>query len=302
MTVVTVRLFGRFDFTRDGRPASALNARRARELFSYLLLHRHRPQLRETLANLLWEDAPPEQARKYLRQALWQIQTTLRPLAEGKRDHLLEVDPDWIQLNDCDDLQVDVASFHHATRCCQNIAGPQLDDAGRLQLETAVHLYRGDLLEGWYQDWCLLERERLQNDYLDTLEKLVCAYEAHRDSERGLAHAHRMLAIDPAREQVHRHIMQLHLLAGNRTGALRAFHGCEKVLLQEFGVQPSRQTCALYDAIRAERADPSPGAAPLPLALDQLPLVVELIERVERLLAGLKSARPEELGVPPELS
>lgn len=303
MPAVEVRLFGRFDLCRDGRPASDLNARRARELFSYLALHRCRPQQREALAGLLWEDAPPEQARKYLRQALWQIQTVLRPLEENQSGPVLDVDAEWIQLNGCDGLTVDVACFQEATRNCHGIAGHHIDAARRQQLEQAVDLYRGDLLEGWYQDWCLLERERLQNDFLDALEKLVCHCEVQRDSERGLAHARRMLAIDPAREQVHRHVMQLHLLAGNRTEALRAFQRCEKVLLDEFGVQPSQQTCALYDAIRAERrvvaATPAGGVLP-PAAPDQLPAVVELLERVQALLTGLHARLRDELGAPPE--
>jgi DNA-binding SARP family transcriptional activator len=300
MAAVDVRLFGRFDITRDGRPTSALNARRARELFSYLVLHPQRAHQREALASLLWDDAPPELSRKYLRQALWQIQTALRPLAESKRQHVLEVDPDWIQLNSCDGLMVDVACFHEATHSYQGIPGPQIDDAGRQQLEHAIHLYRGDLLEGWYQDWCLFERERLQNDFLDALEKLVCSCEAHRDSERGLAHARRMLAVDPAREQVYRHMMQLHLLAGNRTEALRAFQRCEKVLLQEFGVRPSHQTCTLHESIRAE-PPVALGAQSIAPAGDQLPMLMELLERVQCMLAGVQSRLREDVAAPPEL-
>jgi DNA-binding SARP family transcriptional activator len=303
MAAVSVRLFGRFDVTSDGRPTTALNTRRARELFGYLVLNRNRPQQREALAGLLWEDAAPEQSRKYLRQALWQLQTVLRPLGENKRQPVLEVDPEWIQLNGCESLRVDVECFHEATRCCQGIAGPQIDEFRRQRLEEAVSLYRGELLEGWYQEWCLLERERLRNDFLDTLEKLVCSCEAHRDSERGLAHARQMLAIDPAREQAHRHVMQLHFISGNRTEALRAFQRCEKLLLEEFGVPPSHQTFALYESIRARQAA-APGVqsspAPAPGAHDQMPVVIELLERVQVMLAGVKASLRRDIGAPPE--
>lgn len=258
MTVMTVRLFGRFDASCHGQPSTALNARRARELLSYLVLHRSQPQQRETLAGLLWEDTPPEQARKYLRQSLWQVQTALSLETDEVAGRVLEVDPEWIQLNECDHLKVDVTRFHEASCRCRGVAGAQLDDAARQLLEEAVGLYRGELLEGWYQEWCLFERERLQNEFLEVLEKLVCCCEARGDSERGLTHARRMLAIDPAREQVHRHIMQLHLVGGNRTEALRAFQRCEKVLMQEFGVRPSVQTCALHTSIREGRAGAPP--------------------------------------------
>jgi DNA-binding SARP family transcriptional activator len=304
MVTLTVRLFGRFDACSDGQPTTALNARRARELLSYLVLHRNHPQQREALAGLLWEDAPPGQSRKYLRQALWQIQTALHPCGEREGEHVLEVDPEWIQLNGGDRLKVDVTRFQEATSSCHGIPGPQLDDAGLQQLEEAVDLYRGGLLEGWYQDWCLFERERLQNDFLAALEKLVCSCEARCDSECGLAHARRMLAIDPACEQVHRHIMQLHVLAGNRTEALRAFQRCERVLMHEFGVRPSHQTSSLYESIREERAD-SHGtrsiATPPTLARDQLRAVMDLLERVQSAFAGIETRLRKDIAGPSEL-
>jgi DNA-binding SARP family transcriptional activator len=303
MVPLTIRLFGRFDVCRGDQPSDVLNARRAREVFSYLVLHRNQPQRRETLADILWEDAPPEQSRKYLRQALWQIQTALRPHSDGNGAQLLGVDPEWIQLNSCDQLNVDVSRFKEAISSCHGISGPKLSDVDRQCLEEAVDLYRGDLLEGWCQDWCLFERERLQSDFLDALEKLVCSCEARCDSERGLAHAKRMLAVDPAREQVHRHIMRLHLLAGNRTEALREFQRCERVLMEELGVKPSQQTRALYESIRAGAIDsPWPDLHAISIAAesprfryDQLPALADLLSSVQHLFAGIETRLRQDI-------
>lgn len=295
MAAITIRLFGRFDLRRDGQPAAAPGARRARELLAYLALHRGHPQPRETLASRLWEDAAPEQARKYLRQALWQVQTALQ--CEGAPAPLLEVDPEWVQLNDSPSLEVDVGRFDDAVCGCRGVAGAQLCDAARARLEEAVGLYRGELLEGWYPGWCLCERERLQIDYLDALEKLVDACEARSDCECGLAFARRVLAIDPAREQSHRSLMQLHLLAGNRTEALRAFERCERVLQQEFGVRPSRRTLEAYEAIRADDAPPAARG----LGREQLQVLAALLESARALLAGVESKLREDIAGPPTL-
>lgn len=303
MLPLTIRLFGRFDVCHGDQPSDVLNARRAREVFSYLVLHRDQPQRRETLADILWEDAAPEQSRKYLRQALWQIQTALRPHCASDGAQLLGVDPEWIQLNNCEQITVDVTRFKDAINGCHGISGPKLGDAGLQCLEDAVALYRGDLLDGWCQDWCLFERERLQNDFLDALEKLVCSCEARSDSERGLAHAKRMLAVDPAREQVHRHIMRLHLLAGNRTAALRAYQRCEKVLMEELGVKPSQLTRGLYESIRDGDVDsPWPDLNAISIAAesprlqhDQLPALADLLSRVQHLFAGIETRLRQDI-------
>jgi DNA-binding SARP family transcriptional activator len=246
MATLTVRLFGRFGLWCDNQPASGLGARRAREVLSYLLLYPDHPHRREKLADLLWEETPPALARKYLRQALWQIQARL----QHGRDARLEVDPEWIQLHSRSDLQVDVHSFQAAIGQCHGTAGAQLDPAQCRLLEEAVGVYRADLLEGWEQGWCLAERERLRGALLDALDKLVTWCAARCDCERGLAHARRMLVVDPAREQAYCHIMRLQVLAGNRTEALRTYQRCERLLMQELDVKPSAATQALDAAIR----------------------------------------------------
>lgn len=273
MDRLTVTLFGRFCICSPEQPVNGLHARRAQELFSYLLLHRDRAYPRERLAGLLWEDAERAQARKYLRHALWQVQTVLEKTAGAQAKDLLTLDADWVHLSSAENLSLDVAIFEHAIEACQGTPGTELADVQRKGLEHAVQLYRADLLEGWYQDWCLFERERLQNWYITALDKLVAYCQAREDVECGLAYAERILRHDPAEEQTHYQIMRLHWIAGRRTQALRQYQRCAKILMQELGVQPSERTKMLYAHIRADKPNLLSVTLPVPrLPADTPPL------------------------------
>ncbi|MCI0647797.1 MAG: bacterial transcriptional activator domain-containing protein [Chloroflexi bacterium] len=159
-------------------------------------------------------------------------------------------------------------------------------------LEEATELYRGELLEGWYQDWCLFERERFQYMFLGMLDKLMGYCEGLRAYEEGIAYGMQILRRDQAREHTHRRLMRLHFLSGNRTEALRQFHRCAAILMDELGVQPADETHQLYQQIQENRLDLSPsqvrGAGPNPsrslLALDGLKAVqTELLSLQRRL-------------------
>lgn len=264
LPILTVKLLGRLDIRVGRQTITGLPQRRAQELFAYLLLHRNRPYLREALATRLWESIDPAQARKYLRQAIWQLQTLLQSAVGAEAKDLLTLDAEWIQLNSVACLALDVAQFEHAIDASQGTSGDHLSEAQRADLEHAVELYRGDLLEGWYQDWCLVERERLQNCYLAALDKLLVWCDAHGCVDCGLAHAERILRCDDTEEQAHRHIMQLHWMAGHRSKAMRQYQRCTRILLQELGIEPSARTRRLYDQIRADsgHSPSAPEAAP----------------------------------------
>lgn len=242
-----VTFFGRFWVEYDRQPLSGLESQKAQELFAYLLIYHDRPHFREKLATVLWENSAPSQAKGYLRQSLWQLQTALS--APDETEELLRVDSEWMQANQAARLWLDVAQFEHAFASVKGVPGKALEQEQVSAVKEAVDLYQGDLLESWYQDWCLLERERLQNIYLALLDKLLSHCEACRDYESGIEYAARLLNCDLAHERTYRRLMRLHALTGDRTGALRTYQRCAAALQEELGVAPGPETRDLHRQI-----------------------------------------------------
>jgi DNA-binding SARP family transcriptional activator len=291
MPPLSVRLFGKFCVQRNEKAVSGLEACKLQELFSYLLIFRSSPHPRESLAALLWGDSSTTQSKKYLRQALWQLQSALVPQGKSRRRlPILSVEPDSVSVNAMAEISLDVAEFESVFSVVREIAGQDLDPSLAQTVEDTVQLYRGDLLEGWYQDWCLCERERLQSHYLSMLDKLLSYCEASHKFETGLAHGLRVLRYDRARESTHRRLMRLYYLAGDRTAALRQYEHCAAALNEELGVKPARRTVALYEQMRADQFE---GLKPAlttisnsPSSADSPP-VSEVMERLRQLRALL---------------
>lgn len=255
MSVLQITLFGRFSAERDGEPLSGFGSQKVQELFSYLLLHRDRPHPREMLASLLWDHCSTAQSRMYLRRVLWKLQHALSD-EDGEYDTaILHVGTDWIQINSDTAYWLDVAVFEETYDTVRGTAGHLLSDQDAQRLEDAAALYRSDLLENFYQEWCLDERARLQHIYMGMLDKLMDHCQAHRRYEQGLEHGKRILQVDRAREHTHRRMMRLFYLAGSRTDALRQYEQCAAVLNEELDVTPSRRTVTLYEQIRADQVD-----------------------------------------------
>ena len=119
-------------------------------------------------------------------------------------------------------------------------------------------------MEGWYQDWCLFHRERLQSKYLVLLEKLMDYSELHREYDAGLAYGERLLNWDKVRERCYIRMMRLQYLAGDRASAIRQFRRCVAALQEELGIRPSRRTREVYEKICADQLDPLPARPAAP--------------------------------------
>lgn len=306
MTTIRVTLFGKMDVDdSDGASLTRGLSSNAQKLLAYVLLHRSRSHARERLGSLLWEHGSTRRCKAYLRKAIWQIQHLF-----DDDTALLSVDGDWVQLNGDPRIWLDVAELETAVgdvrdRSAAHLTPPQAD-----ALRRAVDLYTGDLLEHWYADWCLLERERLRDLYLMALKKLSHYAEYVGNYDEGVSWGARMLAVDPARECAHRQLMRLRYLAGDRTGALRQYARCAGVLDAELGVRPSEATRTLHtriqnDAVRRRVRTDGPTLAPpsqvLPLSAASSPPDlstsdgVERIRQMQRALAGLQSQIQQEL-------
>lgn len=250
MLQLDVRLFGEFEYFISGCPAGKIQSRRAQELFAYLLLNRHRALSRDVIMGALWLEGPAEQCRKHLRHSLWKLQECAKLiLGLDTETPLLISSADTLRVNPQINMLVDVAEFEEASFGLR--VAPQTAPAGDpiSRLRKAVDLYRGDLLDGWYSEWCLVERERLQNVYLAMLDRLI-AHCRHADDRPGVHDfANRMLRQDHAHERAHQALIWLELAEGNHAGAMRQFQRCREILKDELDVPPSDETLALAHRI-----------------------------------------------------
>ena len=219
---------------------------KAQSLLAYLVAHRDRPQSRDHLAELFWGDRPEHNARRSLATALWQIRRCL------PGDDFILADAADVQLNPHRAFWLDVAEF-------EKLARTRTAPAHVSALQQAVALYRGDFLDGFYDDWVLSERYRLESLYCDALAGLMAAREALGEHEAVLAVALRLLEQDSLREDAHRAAMRAYCRLGQRHAALAQYGRCQQMLQAELGIEPMAETLALRQAIVEGRLACAPG-------------------------------------------
>ena len=83
---------------------------------------------------------------------------------------------------------------------------------------TAAALYKADFLDGFYMDgspafeqWALLERERLRNLVISACHQLVNQATANGQLELAIGYCERLLYLDPLHEPIHRQLMRLYV-------------------------------------------------------------------------------------------
>lgn len=228
--------------------AVPITSGRLQALLAYLALNRGGPQPRQRLAALLWPESSQMQAQTNLRTLLHRLQTVLPNL-----DQLLEIDVQKIAWHAQAHLTLDVAAFEDAIRVA---AQPSIDDVevGKT-LEQAVMCYSGDFLPECHDEWILTERERLHTLLYTVLERLINFLEQHREYEKSIGYAQRLLRLDTLNETAYLKLMRLQALNGDRASALRTFHICSKVLRAELGIMPGPQLQEAYEQLLHIKSD-----------------------------------------------
>lgn len=299
MSGIKVSLFGKFNIDSGGE-RTYIRARKVQELLIYLLVFRNQPQPRESLSEALWADEPAPISRKNLRQTLWHLQSTFKEFKSPSGFELL-IEDGWIHIRLPTDFWLDTAEFEEVFNRVNHKQARELSAADFSAMQYAVNLYTGDLLEGWYQDWCIFERERFQMMNLMLLDKLVQYCEIHRKYDVGIAHAWQILRHDHAYERAHRQLMRLYALSGDRTQALHQYQRCAHALQLELGVEPSLKTRQLFDQIQADTFAAFSGREKAgPHSHEDAPSIESVLRRLEQLSSALKrmeSEIQEEIGV-----
>jgi tetratricopeptide (TPR) repeat protein len=141
-----------------------------------------------------------------------------------------------------DDCWCDVLEFERALS--QSAARPTVE-----ALEAAAALYRGPFLAGFYEDWVVIEQERLRTLYVEALEQLADLYTEQRAHRQAIATWRRVLREIPWHERAHRELMTLYALSGDRAAALHQYDEYVRILQNELDAKPLPEMRALYERL-----------------------------------------------------
>jgi DNA-binding SARP family transcriptional activator len=266
----------------------------------YLLLNHQYPIHRERLVATFWGDDPSREGRKHLRASLWKLRKILQS-AGAPPDQYLLISDDSVSFITTSPYWLDVRDFENTISNFHTLSYDELVPEQSHQLERAIDLYTGDLLESVYEDWCIYDRERLRQLYLNTMNKLMVFYSFSGDFERSLDFGRRILSKDNTIERVHRQIMSLEWIIGNRSAALSQYKLCSQILREELGVAPLEESRNLYERMLHGQVQ-SPAwllnkyffsrtkageAAPLPISTE------DLLQKMQRLQETVEQTSAE---------
>lgn len=235
--MLEVKLLGQFDVRQGGVPIP-IPSRASQSLFAYLLLTAGTEHRREKLAGLLWPNASEENARSNLRHELWRLRKAIETRSPRKRAvNYLSVDEISIAFDANSDYWLDTAFLQ------------RISDASANDLIESLSVYRGELLPGFYDEWIVLERERLRAIFEQKMARLLDALIEEQRWRDVLDWGERWIALGQSPEPAYRALMTGHSAMGDMSKVASAFERCAQALRNDLGVEPSDQTRALHERL-----------------------------------------------------
>jgi DNA-binding SARP family transcriptional activator len=244
------RFFGHFEMLCDGETVALGRNGKALAILKYLLANRRRPVSQDHLMGWLWPESNLKKARWSLNSAIHGLRKILGDCPASTLTTYIVLEEGYYHLCPAVLVATDVDEFDE---CYEQ--GRRLEEAGRTEeaaaeYERAIELYRGDyLIEDLYEDWTMVERERLSNAYIDILDRLAAHYMESGQLRESIRACYRVLERDRCHEDSYRLLMRCYARLGMRGRALRQYRLCEKILGQEYGTTPSPETIALYESL-----------------------------------------------------
>ena len=162
-----------------------------------------------------------------------------------KQNFLLYRDGDY-QLNPEFSYRIDTEEFDRLVAAGDAARRSREQEAFVKAYEDAAALYRGEFMQGSYDESAEEQRSYYREQYLRLLEILAQSAQKSEEWARSLGIAQRILREDPFREDVHCMMMRAHAGQGNRVAVREQYETLRKLLRKELGVEPSAETQRAY--------------------------------------------------------
>jgi two-component SAPR family response regulator len=243
-----VRFFGHFEIHCNGEPVDLWRKGKALTIFKYLLAHRDRQVSRDHLMEWLWPGSTFKETRASLNVAICTLRRLLSNCSAGLQNCIL-LEEGYYRLCPTVRVVTDVEEFDRRYE-----QGCLLEKTNRIEAaaeyEEAIELYRGDyLLDHLYEDWTMVERERLSNAYMDMLERLAVYYNETLQLRESIRICYWILEKDRSHENSHLLLTEAHVLLGWYGRALHQYRLFKGFLKRTHGTKPSVETEERFEKI-----------------------------------------------------
>jgi DNA-binding SARP family transcriptional activator len=193
----------------------------SQRLVTFVALH-DRPQPRPVVAGTLWPDKSEARACANLRSALWRARAAAACSPLVVDGPLLRLAPS---------VSVDTATFESV--------GWSIVAEPSKAVEVDRRLYFRELLPGCYDDWVIVERERLALLGLHFLEAIAEGLSAAGRQAEALDTALRLVMADPLRERSQLVLIRVLLDEGSHVRAVAQLAIYVRLIEATFGSKPS---------------------------------------------------------------
>lgn len=195
---------------------------------------------RRQAAGALWPLGDDTRAAGNLRSALWRLR--------GVGIEVLDADK-W-SLSISSDVQVDARVINDwATRVVNGETVDQDLDVWRSYVAAL------DLLPGWFDEWVVMERERLRQRVLHALEALSRSLTTRGCFADAVDSAMLAINAEPLRESAQRALIEAHVAEGNIVEARRDYDAYRAMVRRELSVEPSEELTRLVRGVGKRTVD-----------------------------------------------
>ena len=244
LTPWRITMLGGLSAWRNNREVVRFRTRKTGGLLGYLSYNLNQNHHRDELVDIVWPDLDVDRGRVCLSSAVYSLRRQLEP-PDVPAGSVLITNRFDVRLNP-QTVTTDLQEF--AFNIERAAAITEARDRLTL-LESAINLYRGELLPGCQEDWVGEARDRISLQYLKSARSAIQILEELGDPERALEIAMQASACVPDREDAHYEAIRLLRLVGKDHDAARQYRNLEMVLEKRWERKPSKRVKTLVKGL-----------------------------------------------------
>lgn len=247
--------FGKTELYLRGKPVPEDKwiRKKSKILLVYLMSHPERIHTKDEIMDIFFDDMPADKADVVYHSAIYNIRTALKiydiksDKPKRSKDKTYDYNPQYIMYED-KTLRLNPDFYYKA----DNIEFERLYEKSKLSAQTveekinysmsAIELYKGDFLPGYYDNWCEELRVKYKNMYITLCEELIKMLEAESRFEEVIKYSELLLKEDKLNDSAHINIINAFANLGNIKMAKSRLDLMLKIYDEELGERPQPKT------------------------------------------------------------